>query len=317
MVDVRKKWRDEARDFTPWLAKNLDLLGKALDVKLECPEQEVPVGPFSLDILAKEVDRGVKVAIENQLEWTDFSHLGQLLTYAAGVDAGIAIWVAPEFRYEHAEALDRLNRWSSSRIEFYGVKVEVTKTGDSRLKPTFHRVVWPSGWNKDITQEPGETISPLARRFRDFFRPLIEELPREDFADWPVQHFDHTGRFFRSHLHSGIWYAVSLEGKNDAWVTLHIQMEDKELTKRIFDELRKDREQIERCIEGGEWRWYRYDAYSFSSINLRRDGSINDCPEKLVETREWMLEYLPNLKEVMEPRMEAIMAKLEREAGEA
>ena len=36
-------------------------------------------------------------------------HLGQLLTYAAGLDARIAVWVAPEFLYEHAEALHRLS----------------------------------------------------------------------------------------------------------------------------------------------------------------------------------------------------------------
>ena len=65
-------------------------------------QEEAAVGPFSCDILAKEVDSGLSAAIENQLEWTDHSHFTQLLTYAAGLDARIAIWVAPEFRYEHA-----------------------------------------------------------------------------------------------------------------------------------------------------------------------------------------------------------------------
>ena len=317
MVDVRKKWRDEARDFTPWLAKNLDLLGKALDVKLECPEQEVPVGPFSLDILAKEVDRGVKVAIENQLEWTDFSHLGQLLTYAAGVDAGIAIWVAPEFRYEHAEALDRLNEWTCDGIEFYGVQVRVIKIGNSLPAPEFRLVVYPGGWNKDIALS-SEEISPITQQLHAFFQPLIDDLIRTGFADKaPVQRFGRTGRHFYIRSRRDIAYAASLEGENDAWVTLHIETEDgKERTKEIFDTLRKDQEQIEQSI-GAELDWRRYDPHTFSSISLRRDGSIDDPPEKLAATREWMLEYLPRLKEVMEPRMEAIMAELEREAGEA
>ena len=239
MVDVRKKWRDEARDFTPWLAKNLDLLGKALDMNLECPKQEVPVGPFSLDILAKEVNKGVKVAIENQLEWTDSIHLGQLLTYAAGVDAGIAIWVAPEFRYEHAEALDRLNRWSSSRIDFYGVKIEVLKTGDSCPEPRFRKVVYPGGWNKEITETPGETESPTARQFRDFFQPMIGELIRTCFANPPIQRFGIGYRYFPSRLRSDIWYAVSFEKESDAWVTFHIETKDKGRTNRMFDELKK------------------------------------------------------------------------------
>ena len=157
------------------------------------------------------------------------------------------------------------------------------------------------------------------RRYYDFFQPLIEELKGKGFADRPIQRFGNSDRSFPSHLNSGIIrYAASLEGKNDAWVTLHIEIEteDKEQTKKVFDALQERREEIEKCLEG-EWHWYRHNPHTFSSINLRRDGSINDCPEKLAATREWMLEYLPRLKEVMEPRMEAIMAELERESGEA
>ena len=34
-LEVRSMWKDEARDFTPWLARNLHLLGRELDMKLE------------------------------------------------------------------------------------------------------------------------------------------------------------------------------------------------------------------------------------------------------------------------------------------
>ena len=72
----------KAYNFTPWLAKNLDLLGNEIGMKLELVQMEKAVGPMSLDILAKEVDTGDMVAIENQLEWTDTHHLGQLMTYS-------------------------------------------------------------------------------------------------------------------------------------------------------------------------------------------------------------------------------------------
>ena len=94
-VDVHRKWPHEALDFTPWLAENLKMLNGALKLELELVQREAPVGPFFCDILAKEVGSGEKVAIENQLELTDHSHLGQLLTYSAGLDALIAVWVAP------------------------------------------------------------------------------------------------------------------------------------------------------------------------------------------------------------------------------
>ena len=100
LVGVRELWDHEERDFTPWLADHLHLLGNEIGLRLELVARESPVGPFSLDILAKEPDTGVLVAIENQLEWTDFQHFGQLLTYATGSKAQVVIWVAPVFRYE-------------------------------------------------------------------------------------------------------------------------------------------------------------------------------------------------------------------------
>ena len=311
-LEVRTMWQTEDDHFTPWLAENLHQLGDALGMKLEPVQQEAIVGPFSLDILAREASEGVIVAIENQLEWTDHDHLGKLLTYATGCGAHIAVWVAPEFRYEHAEALHRLNEWTSERIRFYGVKIEVVeRTGDSSRKPRFRKVVYPGGWNKDTTLRSRE-MPPRIRRYYDFFQPLITELLRTGFADRAVQHFDHSDRFFPSRHNPGVWYASSLEKKNDAWVTLHIQADDKELTKRIFDKLCADRKQIELSIDAGpdpEWSWRRYDSYLFSSINIRKNGSIDDLPEKLKETRAWMLDLLPKFKEVFDPRLEELLTQ--------
>ena len=43
-VPLREVWRDEARDFTPWLAAHPDHLGKALQMDLELEGAEVSVG---------------------------------------------------------------------------------------------------------------------------------------------------------------------------------------------------------------------------------------------------------------------------------
>jgi RecB family endonuclease NucS len=110
-VSVRDYWVDEAREFTPWLAEseNIVLLGQAIGVELEVEAQEKNVGPFSADILCKDTLGGQYVLIENQLERTDHTHLGQLLTYAAGLDAVTVVWVAGRFTEEHRAALDWLN----------------------------------------------------------------------------------------------------------------------------------------------------------------------------------------------------------------
>lgn len=312
LVDVRTVWPHEALDFTPWLAENLDPLGEELGLRLEFIRRERPVGPFFLDILAKDTDSGDLVAIENQLEWTDFNHLGQLLTYATGCDARTAIWVAPEFRYELAEALHQLNDWTTTGIRFYGVKIEAAIVAEgSKPRPRFRKVVYPGGWDKDQTQAPGESESPEAQRFREFFEPLIAEAARTGILPAPpVQLFGHTGRYFPSPANQGIWYAATLEGANDAWVSCHIQTLDNALTKRIFDTLQEDRGHIEGTIEidpAPEWHWRRHDRWTFSSVNIRKDGSINDPPEEQHQTRTWMLDLLDKIQRTLDPLVANIL----------
>ena len=308
-ADVRDKWEHEAHNFTPWLAENLHLLGDELGMKLKAVQTEVPVGPYYLDILAKDAGEDVLVAIENQLEETDLHHLGQLLTYATGCDAQVAVWVAPEFCYEHAQALHRLNKWTKESIRFFGVKVEVfKKAGGEDLEARFHKVVYPGGWNKEVTLPSGE-MPATKRKYHEFFQPLVTRLIGEGFTDKAVNHWGHTGRLFPSGFDEETGYAVSF-GKNGAWVSLHVRTWDSvDRNNRIFDELQRAKPEIEESLDA-EWVWERFDPYSFFEISIRRDSSIDDPPEKLEEIRGWMLDLLPKLKEVFDPRLaEALGSK--------
>lgn len=110
IMEIREIWAREATDFTPWLADNIQLLGKEIGLELELIEREASVGSFSCDIHAIDLTNNREVVIENQLEPTDHGHLGQLLTYAAGIEACVVIWIAKEIKDEHRAALDWLNR---------------------------------------------------------------------------------------------------------------------------------------------------------------------------------------------------------------
>jgi len=98
-VDLREVFATEAGDFTPWLAQeeNLKLLGEAIGIDLQLESQEKDVGPFRADILCKDTATDNWVLVENQIERTDHNHLGQLLTYAAGLQAVTIVWVAERF----------------------------------------------------------------------------------------------------------------------------------------------------------------------------------------------------------------------------
>ena len=306
-VNVRTIWPYED-DFTRCLSRNLHLLGDALGMNLKLVQPEAPVGPYSLDILAKEVDKDVNVAIENQLECTDHDHLGKLLTYAAGRHAHIAIWVASEFVYEHAQALHLLNEWTRDGIDFYGVKIEaVKKAGDGRPEPRFLKVVYPGAWNKGLTLRSMEMPEHI-RRYYDFFQPLVTELLGEDFADKAVQYFDYTGRFFPSPFDRDTGYAVSF-WKDGAWVSLHVRTWDSiEQNNRIFEDLRAAKSEIQESLNA-DLEWHRHESNSFFTVSLRRDGSIDNPQEKLDEIRVWMLDLLPKFKEVFDPRLEKILSQ--------
>ena len=140
-VKLREAWSTEAQDFTPWLAReeNLAILSETLEVELQPEAQEKSVGPFRADILCRNADDGgTWVLIENQLERTDHLHLGQLLTYAAGLNAVTICWIAASFTDEHRAALDWLNEITDERFHFFGLEVELWRIGDSEPAPKFN-----------------------------------------------------------------------------------------------------------------------------------------------------------------------------------
>jgi hypothetical protein len=99
IAEVRAVWPSE-RDFSLWLAEeaNLAQLAASLGIdELELEATEKNVGPFKADILCKDTLNGHWVLIENQLSRTDHGHLGQLLTYAAGLQAVTVVWIAAPF----------------------------------------------------------------------------------------------------------------------------------------------------------------------------------------------------------------------------
>ncbi len=153
-VDLRTAWADEALSFTPWLAapENMSLLGEAIGTQLSCEGTEIPVGPFAADILAQD-ELGRRVLIENQLETTDHRHLGQCLTYAAGLDVNTVIWICRKVREEHRAAIDWLNAITQDDIDFLAIEIELYQIGDSEYAPRFNIVAKPNHWSRQVSEK--------------------------------------------------------------------------------------------------------------------------------------------------------------------
>ena len=180
-VELREAWITEAGDFTPWLAQpeNIQLLGETIGLEdLELAGQEQAVGPFRADIVCHVTTDNSLVLIENQLERTDHNHLGQLMTYAAGLQAVTIIWVAARFTDEHRAALDWLNDITDNTFNFFGLEVELWKIGDSSPAPKFNIVSKPNDWSRTVKTGTTEGLTETKQMQLDFwagFNKYLEE----------------------------------------------------------------------------------------------------------------------------------------------
>lgn len=155
-VSLREAWAHEAHRFTPWLAENLDRLAAAIGIPLELTGTEVRVGTFSADILARNPMDDSVVLIENQLEGSDHTHLGQIMTYLAGLETHSMVWVAPAFREEHLSAIRWLNEHTVDPFAFFAVKLRVVRIANSPLAPLFEVIERPNNWDRQLAEKKRE-----------------------------------------------------------------------------------------------------------------------------------------------------------------
>ena len=160
-VELRSAWQREDSDCTPWLAEgeNLALLSEALGMELEVQAREERVGTFWADLVCRDAQHDTVVLIENQIERTDHTHLGQILTYAAGLDAVTVVWIAARFTEEHRAALDWLNDISHEKFRFFGLEIELWQIGDSPVAPKFNMVARPNDWSKFVRERSGGAMT--------------------------------------------------------------------------------------------------------------------------------------------------------------
>ena len=217
-VCLRKAWSHEAHDFTPWLGDNLSRLSDAIGIPLELEGIEVPIEQFSADIHARNPLDDTVVLIENQLEWSDHTHLGQILTYLAGLEARTIIWVARDFLRAHLSAINWLNENTSDSFNFLAVQVKVVKIGNSLLTPVFEVRERPSGWDvyiNSISQKESAGLSKTGQHRHDFWSFYAERYPadgvRKGFAghnpDYRIKNTELKIRRYLTYKSVGLWIA--------------------------------------------------------------------------------------------------------------
>ncbi len=251
-IELRSYWRKESTDFTPWLAQeeNIQLLGETIGIDLEVQSQEESVGPFSADILCKDTVNDHYVLIENQLERTDHTHLGQLMTYAAGLEAVTIIWIAQKFTEEHRAALDWLNRITDDTFNFFGIEIELVRIGDSVPAPIFNIVSKQNDWEKQVKQSAGQNISDTKLIQMEYFQGLKTYL-EEKKCSFNIQ------KPAPQH-----WTNISM-GKTNLYLSLTINSRDKSINIWLNIQTENAKEMFEKL-----YKLAFKDSMSFISPNL-------------------------------------------------
>jgi hypothetical protein len=297
-VDIRTVWKDEARDFTPWLLANSEYLSEALGLDLDLHAAEHSVGSYSLDLIGKVSESDDIVIVENQLETSDHRHLGQLLTYAGGTDARYVVWVSTGFREEHLSAIRWLNDGTTEAISFFAVEVSAVQIDDSSAAPQFTVVAQPNEWQKDTRSRTSATLVGERGQLQKKFWDLYLQRIRETHPDWTNA----------KHGMPQNWYALSSGVKNLYYVSaftkdgklasrIGMWSSDPELNKDRFASLESEKNVIEAAF-GRALDWSGDGTTKHCNISSLKDGQFGD--ESAWEQQiAWLISQQEKFREIV------------------
>ena len=295
-VPLREVWPDEARDFTPWLAAHPEHLGEKLRMDLELEGEEVAVGPFSADLVLRDLNTDNLVVVENLLGMTDHDHLGKLMTYAAGLEAHWTVLIAKTFRPEHRTALNWLNSISDENSGFFGIEVHAVRIGESPAAVQLDVVVEPDDFSRRVHAEkkPMSETRTMNVAWWDEFLPEF----RKAYPDWTKARKPSSDPWMRF-PYRGDAYALSFSQRK---LNLSAQVW---LTKREFLALKDQRSAIEDTCDL-ELQWEPRENNRSSCVAVYLDPFDPADRDKWPTCREWAIKTLGELRRVFDEPTRAL-----------
>jgi len=299
-IDLREQWKKEDTDFTPWLARdeNIELLSETIGVELEVQSQEENVGPFRADILCLDTANNHYALIENQLEKTDHTHLGQLMTYAAGLDAVTIIWIAQKFTEEHRAALDWLNGITDDTFNFFGIEIELYRIGESLSAPMFSLVSKPNDWTKSVRKTASsQNLTDTKLLQQEYWQGL------KDFMD------ENGSRIRMQKPQPQHWTNIAI-GKSDFNISASVSTRDNTLSiwlnitgrnaKNNFDRLSEIAKNQSLDEIDNNLQWLRMDDKKQSAVILTTNGDMTK-KSQWANQFQWFKDNLEAFTNVFKP----------------
>jgi Domain of unknown function (DUF4268) len=270
-VDPRTVWTHEAHDFTPWLLANADRLSEALGIDLELDAAEHAVGGYSLDLVGRDITNDAVLIVENQLDVTDHSHLGQVLTYAAGTAASTIVWIATAFREEHRQALVWLNENTGDNAHFFGIELQVVRIGLSDPAPLLNMVVQPNDWQKQVrAATQAGAVTGKGALYVEFWDRFLERIAVEH-PEWTQSRRAVSNNWFDMKAPvKGCRISCSFAQNDRLRHELYIDSGDGTQNTELFERLSGEQEQLE-TVYGRALAW--------EELPTRRSSRVADYNE--------------------------------------
>ena len=284
-VPVREAFAHEAHVLTPWLAANLDRISDAIGIPLEDADTEVTVEGFAADILAHDPANGRKVLIENQLEASDHTHLGQIMTYLAGLEASVMVWIAPTFREPHLAAIRWLNEHTVEPFAFFALRLRVVRIGESDLAPLLEVIERPNDWERAVQRAVVSSENDMAAFYNQFWSGFSDYLKARGKP------------YARTTAPNGPYYEVPI-GRTGMWLTARASRRDRIIAaelylgtayaKVVFDRLHNRRAEYDQII-GAEAAWLRNDDAKASKIETVMTSANIEDESRREEQYGWLM----------------------------
>ena len=277
-------WPNEATNFTPWLAENISELGEIIGMELEVVGQEVSVGPYSADILAKDINTEDYVVIENQLEKTNHDHLGKSITYASALGAKTIVWIATDFTEEHKKSLDWLNDNTNEDLAFWGIQLELWQISEDTASMRLNVVSTPSTNVKTIknrTNNESESRN-IQLNFWTKFREKLEKTKKIPSLQTPQARYWFDVRIGRSNILLSDFCNTE---KSVVGIRLYIRSSVVDV---YYPALLARKGEINKAL-GCEPEWDPNPAAKDKTIALSHQTDLSD-PSKVEEALDWLVE---------------------------
>lgn len=285
------------------------MLGETLNLDLAVEDIEQWVGPFRADIIARTLDGEAehRVVIENQFGKNNHTHLGQILTYLAGIEnAKTVVWIAEKIQPDHRAAVDWLNKNTLEGFSFFAIEIELWCIENSPPAPRFNVVASPNDWTKAVRSASNRVG-----------RPELAERHRARLAYWAsfgafLKERHSSFKINRSNKDHWFWFAI---GRTNFGISATISVDKQrigvelyasnDLNKAAFKALHTQKQEIEKEL-GFPLDWQELPSKKASRIAVYRQGVDPSDEKQYLELHTWMLSKMNLFKSAFGDRVRAL-----------